>query len=297
MDSTGHSNEHKKDIRNTYDKVRKLFMNVSPNRNLDNLFLSRDALNYCRAYGIPNTASIHGANADYQTNNLWAGIHNKTIQNADLTDAEKSFLSCLRYMMCVESLYSQIVDKICYLLVWQTDPPGTIQGENRHCCKNVDAVDTISRRCTLATKCEFLSDNGFGDLAAACDVRLRNAIGHMSVVIGKPTAKRNRWRTETAVGFKTEFSIEGKDIYIRRHTAGSADKWEIVNVNSANYRLEMAVWRYSIAFSLCQDVNEWLSSPMFLHAINNPDDPHYRITFSKGSVSLKHNANPDMADQ
>lgn len=297
LDSTNHTAEDKKDIRDAYDRVRKLFVGASKNRNLDDIFLTRDILNYGKALGIPNTAPLHSANADYQTGNLWADIYNKTIQNAGLTDMEKSFLYCLRYLVRVESMYSQIVDKLCYLLVWQTDPPGSILGRNGNCCSKVDTVDTISKRCTLATKCEFLADNGFGDLADACDIDLRNATAHMTYVIGNLEVKTERHHTETMSGFESKFTIEGSDIHIRRRTAGGADRIENVDISDANRRLEVAVWRYTVAFSLCQDVHVWLADPEFRRARNNPDDPRYRITFSDGSMSVYWDTNQDVSGQ
>ena len=101
--TSGIDDEHKKDILATYDRVRRLFVNASTNRNLDDFLLTRDALNYSRAFGLSNTAAIYSAGANFQGNNLWANIYNKTIQNAGLTDEERSFLYCLRYMLLVES--------------------------------------------------------------------------------------------------------------------------------------------------------------------------------------------------
>lgn len=170
--TSGIDDKYKQDIRTTYDRVYELFVNTSANRNLDNLFLSRDARNYCHAFNIPNTAIIHSAKADYQVNNLWVNIYNKTIQNAGLTDEERSFLYCLRYTLAVESIYSQIVYKICYLLVWRSNTLDPVLGKNGQCCKKVGIVDIIATRCPLATKCEFLDNNRFGDLVDACDVEL-----------------------------------------------------------------------------------------------------------------------------
>lgn len=294
--TSGIDDEYKKDIRTTYDRVYKLFVNTSANRNLDNLFLSRDALNYCHAFNIPNTAIIHSAGADYQANNLWANVYNKTIQNAGLTDEERSFLYCLRYMLAVESMYSQIVDKICYLLVWRSNPPGTILGKNGHCCTKVDTVDIISR-CSLATKCEFLAGNGFGDLADACDVKLRNATAHMTAIIGKPAVRSTHHRTATTSEVRNEAIIEGADIRIRRSSKDGAYKWEKVDMEKARRSLDMAIWMYDTVFKLCNTVHVYSTDREFLYALNHPDDPHYRITFSKGDVSVSRNENPSVPDQ
>ncbi|MBI1658945.1 MAG: hypothetical protein IS632_09295 [Thaumarchaeota archaeon] len=280
--------EYKKDIRDVYDRVRRLFITASVNRNLDNFFLTRDAVNYCRAFHIPNTALIHGAKADYQTHNLWADVYNKTIKKAGLTDEEKSLLHCLRYMLAVESRYSQIVDKVCYLLVWQTNPPGMILGENGYRCKKVDSVDTISTRCSLATKLEFLTNGGFGDLAGACDTDLRNAAAHMTTIIGKPTVKNERYNTGTTAGFKTNFSIEGSDIHIKRRSKTGADSWEKLDIDKTGHRLDMTVWRYSIVFSLCNSVHTFTTT--LRPALSNQDDLHRKFTFSKGKIRLSLNA-------
>ncbi len=292
LDSIDYTDEHKSDIRAIYDRVRKLFVNASVNRNLDNLFLTRDAVNYCRAFGIPNTATIHAARADFQGHNLWAGIYNKTIRNAGLTDKERSFLHCLAYMLSVESIYSQIVDKMCYLLAWQTDPPSGIFGNSGCHFKQLSTIDTvnkISKNYSLARKLESLADNGFNDLTEACDVELRNAATHLTTVIGKPTVKRERYDTETTSGSKAKFSIEGADIRIRRHVKVGPDKWENVDINKTLYQLEMAVWRYNNAFSLCETVHQLTTSQTCLRALNNPDDPHYEITFSNGNYCVRHN--------
>ena len=286
LDSIDELGERKKDIRTAYDRVRKLFVGALENRNLDDFFLTKDAVNYCSVFGIANTAPIHAANADYQTGNLWAGIHNKAVRDAGLTDKEKSFLYCLSYMLHVESLYSQIVDKMCYLLAWQTKPPGIIRGaDKKHCCKQVDTIDAISTRCTLATKLEFLAGNGFGDLTDACDRDLRNAAAHMTAVIGKPTVKSKHHKTETTTSVETKFSIEGTDIRVRRR-AGGADKWEKVDVKKAIHRLEMTVWLYITVFKLCDTVRKLTKDPTFMRALNNLNDPRYEITFSNGDVRV-----------
>ncbi|MXZ93517.1 MAG: hypothetical protein F4245_05500 [Cenarchaeum sp. SB0678_bin_8] len=283
LDSIDYPDEHKRDIRAIYDRVYKLFVNASANRNLDNFFLTKDAVNYSNAFGIMNTAPIHAANADYQTSNMWADIYNKAVRNAGLTDKEKSFLYCLSYMLRVESLYSPIVDKICYLLAWQTKPPGIILGENKHCCRHVDTIYTISTRCTLATKIEFLAGKGFGDLTGAYDRDLRNAVAHMTAVIGKPTVKSEHYNTETITSVENKFSVEGTDIHVRR-CAGGADKWEKVDVKKAIHRLEMTVRLYITVFKLCDTVHKLTTDQMFMYALNNPNDPHYTITFSNGDV-------------
>ena len=290
---SGINDEHKKNLRATYDRVRRRFVNASTNRNLDNFFLTRDTLNYSHAFGLSNTAPIHSAGADFQSNNLWASIYNKTIQNAGLTDEERSFLYCLRYMLLVESTYSQIVDKMCYLLAWQTNPPGVIRGEERHCCKRVDTIDMISQRCSLATKCEFLANNGFRDIADACDVELRNAVAHLTAIIGEPTVKSMRRDTEITLELWNKVSIEGTDVRIRRRAMGGADRWTKVDMGKAIHRLEMAVWRYNVVFSLCHTVHELATDPLFLCALDNPDDPHHRITFSNGRIRVSWNQNPD----
>ena len=278
------SDERKGDIRAVYDRVRRLLVGASANHNLGNFFLTGDAVNYYHVFGIANTAPIHAANADYQTNNLWANIYKKTVQNAGLNNMEKSFLNCLRYMLRVESLYSPIVDKICYLLVRQTKPPGSILGKNKHCCKHVETVDAISARCTLATKLEFLAGNGFGDLADACDRDLRNAAAHMTAVIGKLASKSERYDTETTTKVENKFSIEGTDVHVRRHVEG-VDKWEKVDIDKADHRLWMTVWLYMTVFSLCHTVRSFTTDPMFMRAMNNPADPRYEITFSNGDVN------------
>ena len=291
--TSGIDDEHKKDILATYDRVHRLFVNASTNRNLDDFFLTRDALNYSRAFGLSNTAAIHSAGADFQGNNLWANIYNKTIQNAGLTDEERSFLYCLRYMLLVESTYSQIVDKMCYLLAWQTNSPGVIRGDDGYCCKHVDTVDMISQRCPLAIKCEFLAKNGFTDVADACDVELRNAVAHMTAIIGKPTMKNMRRRTETTREMWSKVSIEGTEIHIRRRVTGGADRWVKVDTTKAFHRLNMVVWRYNVVFNLCDTVHDLATNPLILSALNNPNDPHYRITFSKDLIRVSLNQNSD----
>ena len=293
--TTDHSDEHKRDIRATYDKVHRLFVKASANRNLDNFFLTRDALNYCLAFGIPNTASVHSAGADYQTANLWTEVYNKTIKNAGLADNEKSFLHCLSYMLRVESLYGQIVDKICYLLVWQAKQPDAILGKNKNCCKRVDSVDEISTRCPLATKCEFLASKGFGDLADACDVDLRNAVAHTTAVIGEPTIRTTRNRTASTLEMRSDVSIEGTDISIRRRAKYGSYGWEKVDIEKTRHQLETAMWRYNVAFGLCDAVCTFATDPEFLCAMNNPDSPH-TVTFSKGKVRLSWN-NPNKSNQ
>ena len=285
--------EHKEDLRATYDRVRELFVNASTNRDLDDFFLTRDALNYSRAFGLSNTAAIHSAGADFQGNNLWANVYNKTIQNASLTDEELSFLYCLRYMLLIESTYSQIVDKMCYLLAWQTNPPGVICGDDGYCCKHVDTVDMISQRCPLAIKLEFLVKSGFTDLVNACDVELRNAVAHMTTIIGEPTMENRRHRTETTREVWSKVSIKGTDVRIRRRATGGADRWVKVDTTKAFHRLNVAVWRYNVVFSLCYTVHDLATNPLFLSALNNLNDPHYRITFSKGRIRVSLNQNPD----
>ncbi|MYB26422.1 MAG: hypothetical protein F4X32_02835 [Candidatus Dadabacteria bacterium] len=244
--------EHKKDIRDAYGKVRKLFVDASANRKLDNIFLTRDAVNYCHAFRIPNTATIRAAGADFRGHNLWVSVYNKTIRNAGLTDEEQSFLYCLAYMLYVESMYSQIVDKMCCLLAWQTDPPSGIFGKTGHRFKQasiLNTVDIISKNYPLTAKLEFLAGNGFKDIAEACDVELRNAAAHLTTIIGKPTVKRMRHDTETSSETRNKYSIEGTDIRIKRYTKNGV-VWEKVDIVKAHYRLEMVVWRYNAVFYL-----------------------------------------------
>ena len=293
LNTIGINDEHKKDLRTTYDRVRRLFVNASTNRSLDNFFLTRDALNYSHAFGLSNTAAIHSAGADFQGNNLWVNIYNKIIQNAGLTDEERSFLYCLRYMLLVESMYSQIVDKMCYLLAWQTKSPGAICGDDGYCCKHVDTVDMISQRCPLAIKLEFLVKSGFTDLTDACDVELRNSVAHMTTIIGEPTIKNRRRRTKTTREVLSKVSIEGMDVRIRRRGNGRVDRWVKVDTTKALYQLNVAVWRYNIVFSLCHTVHDQATDPLFLSALNNPNDTRYSITFSKGRIRVSLNQNPN----
>ena len=74
---------------------------------------------------------------------------------------------------------------------------------------------------------------------------------------------------------------------------GGADRWTKVDMGKAIHRLEMVVWRYNVVFSLCHTVHELAADPLFLCALENPDDLHHRITFSNGRIRVSWKQNPD----
>ena len=116
----------------------------------------------------------------------------------------------------------------------------------------------------------------------------------MTAVIGKPTMKSKRYDTETSCEFKTKFSIGGTDVHIKRH---AVKKWEEVDLKNAKSQLEAVMLRYTIVFSLCQNVQEFATTPLFRRALNNPDDPHYRVTFSEGNISVSWDRDLDEPNQ
>lgn len=290
LDEVDYTPDHKKQIRDTYLKVRKLFLNAKQNHNIGSFFIPRDTLNYCRAFNIGTDAIISSAKADYQTHNIWVDVYNKTIRNAGLTEAEKSFMYCLRYMIYVESIYGEIVDKMCYLLVRQTGKLGVISGKGGRPWEKVGTVGAISP-CSMQKKCEFLAKNGFNDLADAFDRDIRNATAHTDFIIGEPVMRNESYETETGYSVRSETRIERADIRVKRHVNGSV-KWEKVDMNAAGHQLEMVVWLYRIVFSMCFQVHWFTSMSVFRDALEHPDDPRYKVTFSKGRIQFHYDHNP-----
>ena len=71
----------------------------------------------------PDPVLDHVAIAYHQSHSLWRSIYFHVIRHTDLTVEEQAFVYCLHYMLMAEAWYSQIVDGVCYMLMWRTNPP------------------------------------------------------------------------------------------------------------------------------------------------------------------------------
>lgn len=222
------------------DRVRELFEDASANHNLDGILLTNAELNRSILGSEPKPAPIHAGIAYHQSGNLWTAIYRYAIQNTELTVEERAFMYCLRYMLIVESMYSQIVDRVCYMLMWRTKPPTL--GNLERWYNEGDTVHDL-QRCSLAAKLKYLTENGFGYLADACDVELRNAVAHMTLTIDGPVH-----HSSTDKQVRNGVSIEGVNVRIKRRAENGTYVSEKVDVKEALFRLEKEVTSYVVAF-------------------------------------------------
>lgn len=227
------------------DKVRELFKDASANHDMSDVLLTNEELARfmfdLEQDPVPDNMAI----AYHQSHSLWRNIYLSAIQHTDLTVEEKAFVYCLRYLLMAEAWYSQIVDRVCYMLMWRTNPPtlGKIMG----CCKKVDTIHDLQHH-RLAAKLEYLTENGFGYLANACDVELRNAVAHMTVVINE-----SAHHPDTDERTRNGFSMDGVDVHIKRRASDRTYVTDKVDVAEANLRLEGEVRRYAAAFGMCKE--------------------------------------------
>ena len=283
LDTSGIKGGDREDVMGVYDRVYKLYTNIPKNRESTNFFFGRDAINYSEAF--KPASNIFQGQDEYHLNNTWADIYIKTMQNAGLTEHERVFMYCLKYMMLVEFIYAQFVNKICYLLVWQPNTPREIVGY--HKWKRVESVNEI-QQCRLNDKLKFLHNNGFEDLADVCDVDLRNSLAHMMVVIGEPTIRQIYHASSKHFSSEREFSIEGTSIRIKRR---GKNEWVDVDIRKAENQLDGVCRLYQNVFSLCSTVHDVTTHPMFKGAMDNPD--RVKITREGDRISFSYNRSPE----
>ena len=96
----------------------------------------------------------------------------------------------------------------------------------------------------MAAKLKYLTENWFEYLANACDVDLRNAVAHMTLVIDG-SAHHSATDEQTRYGF----NMEGVNVCIKRRVKDEPDVTKKVDVVAANIRLEGEVRSYAAAFS------------------------------------------------
>jgi len=226
-------------------KIRKLFKDASLNRNLNDLFLTNDELNQSMLGSKPNPPPVYAGIAYHPSRSLWWSIFISPSWNTNLTAEEQAFMHCLHYLLIVESMYHQIVDRVCYMLMWRTKPPTL--GNLKRWCKEVDTVNDL-QHCSLKKKLDYLAENGFEYLADACDVDLRNAVAHMTLTIVRPVR-----RSAVVKQGRTGFRMEGVNVRIKRTKNGTCVS-EKVDVDNAVFQLEKEVRRYVIAFEECKRI-------------------------------------------
>lgn len=240
-----HSDECKNCTFVVSDRVRKLFEDASANHNLDDILLTNAELNRSILNSKPEPAPVHAGIAYHQCRSLWVSIFRSPNRNTDLTAEEQAFMYCLHYLLVVESMYHQIVDRVCYMLMWRTKPPTL--GCLKRSYKEGYTVNDL-RRCSLKSKIKYLTENGFGYLADACDVDLRNAVAHMTLTIDGPAH-----HSATDKQIRNGFSMDGVNIRIKRSKNGTR-VYEEVNVMEAIIRLESEVMSYTAAFRECKEM-------------------------------------------
>lgn len=216
------------------DKVRSLFEEASTNRNLEHLLLTDVEMDD----NMPRARLFAGV-ARHPGHEIWRSVFGHLIRYHGLTAEERTFTYCLNYLVVVESMYRPIVDRVCYMLAWRTNPPKL--GNLKHCENGT--FDEI-RNCRLVDKIEYLRKNGFGYLANACDTKLRNAMGHMAVTTDGPVV--GPAAVEQGL---TGLIVDGPDVRIKRSEKGAP---ETVDVRHAIFLLEKEVRNYIMAFSECR---------------------------------------------
>ena len=92
------------------------------------------------------------------------------------TPDEESRLSLPYYLMIVESVFTQDLDNLVYLLIKNYV---AYQGKKK---KTINTMNEI-REESLYKKLTFLNDNGFSLISDICDRDLRNSIAHMNFIL------------------------------------------------------------------------------------------------------------------
>ena len=237
-------------------------------------FYTTETLNYMKAYNISNTALLH--EHQYFVHNLWASIFKQITGDYDgFTTQEKTLLHCLQYYVLAETLYDEVVSKVCFILVWQTSPPEKIHG-----CKT-DTIRDISN-ISLGTRIEFLQKNGFEDLANAFNKDFRNAIAHNDIIIGKPklTTTRTGSMESGSVNIESKTTIEGDNIKMRLVTGSFTD----VDVLKIGPTLRKMTYLYKHALSMLFTIEKFYS---LINFKVNGEKP--KLTFGEGKTTLSWN--------
>lgn len=110
----------------------------------------------------------------------WASLaYNKIRENVKITPAELSTLFLMDYIIIVESIYTHMVDIVCFALV----TTGKTLLDPRKCEKKEAVTFDDIRLVPLGTKLDFLRSNGFSMISDGCSVSLRNSAAHLSYTI------------------------------------------------------------------------------------------------------------------
>lgn len=226
------------------DRVRELFKDASANHDMADVLLTNEELARFTFDFEHEPIPDHMAIVYHQSHSLWRNVYFHAIRHTDLTVEEKAFVYCLRYMLMAEAWYSQIVDRVCYLLMWRTNPPTLGSLKDRY--KEGHTVNDLQHY-NLKAKTKYLTENGFEYLATACDVELRNAAAHMTLVIDG-----SAHHSATDEQMRNGFSMDGVDIHIKRRAKDGTYVTEKVDVVAANTRLEGEIMRYAVAFAACK---------------------------------------------
>lgn len=193
------------------DKVRKLLGDASANHDMTDVLLPLTLNKYKK----------------------WRAIHPPhTLGN--MPAEKQALLYCDHYLSMVEAWYTPIVDRVCYMLMWRTNPP-TLDCLKGRWYNKVDA-DILNnlKHVVLSNKVKYLKKNEFEYLADACNVKLRNDIAHRTIAIDVSAP-------DFVTDIQTPFSImQGMNIRLEDGT--------YVDVIDAYIRLEHEVTKYSAAF-------------------------------------------------
>lgn len=118
-----HSNKYVNCVFVVSDKIQKLFRDTSANHDMTDILLTNEELDRYefdfKQEPIPDDNVI----VYHQNNSLWRNIYLHIIAHSDLGIKENASMYCLNYMLMDEAWYSQIVDRVCYMLIWRTNPP------------------------------------------------------------------------------------------------------------------------------------------------------------------------------
>lgn len=255
-------------VLNVYKKINKIINTSDKQYEPLTLLQPKEPSDIVKLFGMGTTAMVR--DQDFQTHNLWASIVSKIMNNQkdDMTEQEDLFIRYITYLIYVEGIYSYVVNILCYLLANQTEPPKGIGKIN---------MDDITRDVRLFIKLKYLKDNGFAELADACDRDLRNAVGHNGGIFGDPKMKTDHQATASSEKIKNWVEFTGSNIYIRRKIN---KKWQWdknpININDAMSKIISIVNIYRGALSLWSDV----------HSYRNPLVIDYRIWIENGRYAV-----------
>lgn len=236
VDETDLVLEDKLKLAEIFHKLYKKYSTAKTNHGMNELFLTNQLSNYMKAYNISNT-KLFTSEQYCHVDNIWLTLFSKVVHSHDgFTEQEKMLMHCLRYFFLTEMQYSEVVSRVCFMLMWHTSPPEKIHGS-----KTNNTIRDISN-IPLGRRIEFLKrKGGFDDLVDAFDKDFRNAITHNDIIIGEPKLTTSN------------LTIEGNSIKMR---GNKDDSFTDVGILEVGPTLDRMTTLYLHAFGILFQANQ-----------------------------------------